>query len=150
MSMNKGLLLCGLALALSGVQAGELYKWTDAQGKVHFSDKPPKPSVATAKTVEVKVQPVTEAQRQEAQARLARLKAIADQPPLLGGTGPDAMIPPDARQAQGVTGGTACERAWRGYNESVACFSANRGAGNRISAEGFEKCKAVAEPAPCK
>ncbi|MFD2453595.1 DUF4124 domain-containing protein [Ideonella paludis] len=81
MSMTKAMLLCGLALALCGVQAGELYKWTDAQGKVHFSDKPPKPSVATAKTVEVKVQPVTEAQRQEAQARLARLKAIADQPP---------------------------------------------------------------------
>jgi hypothetical protein len=148
--MSQWLLLGLLPLALQGVQAGELYNWTDAQGKVHFSDKPPKPSVGTAKTVEVKVQPVTEAQRSEAQARQARLKAIADRPSVLGGTGPDAMIPPDARQAQRPTGGTACELSWREYNQSVACFSSNRGAGNRISAEGFEKCQAVAEPAPCK
>jgi hypothetical protein len=148
--MSKLLLLLGLLpLALHGVQAGELYKWTDADGKVHFSDKPPKPSVATAKTVEVKVQPVTEAQRLEAEARLAKLKATTGHGTLMGGTGPDAMIPPGTRQG-GSTGGTACERAWREYNESVACFSSNRGAGNRISAEGFEKCKAMAEPAPCK
>ena len=147
--MKKLLLLGLLPLIFQGVQAGELYKWTDAQGKVHFSDKPPKPSVGTAKTVEVKVPPVSEAQRLEANARLAKLKATAGQGTVIGGTGPDAMIPSDARQG-GAIGGTACERAWREYNESVACFSANRGAGNRISAEGFEKCKAVAEPAPCK
>ena len=148
--MRKFLLLGLSLLTLHSVQAGELYKWTDANGKVHFSDKPPKPSVGTAKTVEVKVQPVTEAQRLEAEARLAKLKASAGQGgTLIGGTGPDAMVPPDSRQG-GATGGTACERAWREYNESLACFSSNRGAGNRISAEGFEKCKAVAEPAPCK
>lgn len=147
--MRKLLLLLLLPLAVQSVQAGELYKWTDADGKVHFSDKPPKPSVGTATTVEVKVPPVSEAQRQEANARLAKLKASAGQGTLLGGTGPDAMIPPDARQGA-ATGGSACERAWREYNESLACFSSNRGAGNRISAEGFEKCKAVAEPAPCK
>jgi hypothetical protein len=151
MSMNRMLLLCLLALMFQGAQAGELYKWTDAQGKVHFSDKPPKPSVGTAKTVEVKAPPVSEAQRLEAEARLARLRATAGQGgTLIGGTGPDVMIPPEARQAAGGAGGTACERAWREYNESVACFSANRGPGNRISAEGFEKCKAVAEPAPCR
>jgi Domain of unknown function (DUF4124) len=146
----KELLLLGLlSLIFQGVQAGELYKWTDAQGKVHFSDKPPKPSVGTAQTVEVKVTPVSEAQRLEANARLAKLKASVGQGTVMGGIGPDAMIPPDARQG-GAMGGSACERAWREYNESVACFSANRGAGNRITAEGFEKCKAVAEPAPCR
>lgn len=148
--MSKLLLLLGLLpMALHGVQAGELYKWTDANGKVHFSDKPPKASVATAKTVEVKVQPVTEAQRLEAEARLAKLKASAGQGTLIGGTGADAMIPPDARQG-GATGGTACERAWREYNESQACFSNHRAGGGKFSAEGFEKCKALAEPAPCK
>lgn len=141
--------LCVLPWLCTGLQAGELYKWTDAQGKVHFSDKPPKPSVGTAKTVEVKVAPVSEAQRLEANARLVRLKAAAAHGATIGGTGPDVMIPPESRQGA-AAGGSACERAWREYNESVACFSANRGAGNRISTEGFEKCKAVAEPAPCK
>ena len=40
-----------LMLPLSDLHAGEVYKWTDAEGKVHFSATPPPKK---AKTVEVK------------------------------------------------------------------------------------------------
>ncbi|TDM06851.1 MAG: hypothetical protein C4K60_14590 [Ideonella sp. MAG2] len=144
--MYKLLLLSLLPLAMLSVQAGELYRWTDAQGKVHFSDKPPKTGAGTAQRVEVNVPPVTEAQRQEAEARLAKLKAAAR---VAHGSGSVGMTPPDARAASD-TGGTPCERAWREYNESLACFSAHRGGGGKVSAAGFEKCKNVVEPSACK
>ncbi|MFZ2525230.1 MAG: glutaredoxin family protein [Candidatus Ferrigenium altingense] len=35
------LLLSCLAVMPSGMQAGELYRWVDAQGKVHYGDVPP-------------------------------------------------------------------------------------------------------------
>lgn len=40
-----------LMLPLGNLHAGEVYKWTDAQGKVHFSATPP---AEKTKTVEVK------------------------------------------------------------------------------------------------
>jgi hypothetical protein len=47
--MNKLLALCLLAFSLSAT--AEIYKWTDAEGRVHFGDKPSegsKPQALTA------------------------------------------------------------------------------------------------------
>lgn len=43
--------LAVLTLSITGAYAGEVYKWTDAEGKVHFSARPPTEKAAT---VEVK------------------------------------------------------------------------------------------------
>ncbi|HWA11909.1 MAG TPA: DUF4124 domain-containing protein [Burkholderiales bacterium] len=40
----------GLLLAAS-LATAETYKWTDAEGKVHYSDQPPPPSVKDSRTV---------------------------------------------------------------------------------------------------
>jgi len=42
-------LACGGLLAMPAL--GELYKWTDAEGKVHYSDRPPPPNVKQSTTV---------------------------------------------------------------------------------------------------
>ena len=42
------LLLCGLAL-MAGHAHAELYKWTDSQGKIHYSDQPPTVKTQTIK-----------------------------------------------------------------------------------------------------
>ncbi|HEV8645322.1 MAG TPA: DUF4124 domain-containing protein [Burkholderiales bacterium] len=42
-------LACGCLLAIPAL--GELYKWTDAEGKVHYSDQPPPPNVKQPVTV---------------------------------------------------------------------------------------------------
>ena len=40
--MNRHLWLAGLmAMAIHGVQAGELYRWVDSSGKVYYGDLPP-------------------------------------------------------------------------------------------------------------
>ncbi len=42
-------LACGCLPAIPAL--GELYKWTDAEGKVHYSDQPPPPNVKQPVTV---------------------------------------------------------------------------------------------------
>lgn len=42
-------LACGCLLAIPAL--GELYKWTDAEGKVHYSDQPPPPNIKQPVTV---------------------------------------------------------------------------------------------------
>jgi hypothetical protein len=50
-SFCKSLVVLSLMLVALGATAGEVYKWTDKDGKVHFSSKPPKDKQAK---VEVK------------------------------------------------------------------------------------------------
>lgn len=42
-----------LALAAAAVQAQPLYKWTDANGRVHYGDRPPKGFKGTVERVDV-------------------------------------------------------------------------------------------------
>jgi hypothetical protein len=37
----KRVLLCALLIAWSGMASAVVYKWVDAQGKVHYGDQPP-------------------------------------------------------------------------------------------------------------
>jgi hypothetical protein len=46
-------LACGCLLATPAL--GELYKWTDAEGKVHYSDQPPPPNIKQPVTVKPRV-----------------------------------------------------------------------------------------------
>ena len=55
--MRNFLLLSFLALALP-LEAAQLYKWVDADGKVHYSDKPPAGNVSAEKQKIKKLQNV--------------------------------------------------------------------------------------------
>ena len=39
------------ALALAAPAAAEVYRWTDSQGRVHYSDQPPPPSIKQMKRI---------------------------------------------------------------------------------------------------
>ncbi len=47
--MKRLLVAIGLALCLALPAAAQMYKWVDASGKVHYSDKPPPSNVKTEK-----------------------------------------------------------------------------------------------------
>ncbi|MCL6555446.1 MAG: DUF4124 domain-containing protein [Burkholderiales bacterium] len=47
----KVLLPLLLALALPGLAAAQLYRWVDAQGRVHYSDTPPPAGARTSKSL---------------------------------------------------------------------------------------------------
>jgi len=63
--INAGRLLFLGALAFTGHAHAELYKWTDGQGKVHYSDQPP---TVSAQTIKVPQPGQTEATTQAAQS----------------------------------------------------------------------------------
>ncbi len=46
--MTKRIIVtAALILSMSNIHAGEVYKWTDAEGKIHFSARPPTEKAAT-------------------------------------------------------------------------------------------------------
>lgn len=49
--LSRALPLAASLLLAAVPAAAELYKWTDAEGKVHFSDQPPPPGVKAPVTV---------------------------------------------------------------------------------------------------
>jgi glutaredoxin len=44
-AMKLRILICALLLSAGASQAGNLYRWVDSNGTVHYSDQPPPPSV---------------------------------------------------------------------------------------------------------
>jgi glutaredoxin len=48
--MNRIVILL-LALAFAAPASAELFRWTDAQGRVHYSDQPPPPNIKQMKRI---------------------------------------------------------------------------------------------------
>ena len=71
------LLLAGLSTVSA---AGELYKWVDKDGKVHFSDKPPPASAKQSEQLAVPRanEPFKESDSESAAERAARLRQAAE------------------------------------------------------------------------
>lgn len=78
--MTAGLLTtlaCACLLAIPAL--GELYKWTDAQGKVHYSDQPPPPEVKQPVTVKPRSPAPRTAAPEAAGTPTAAPKSVAEQ-----------------------------------------------------------------------
>lgn len=77
--MRRGLVALLLAVVTAMSAAGELYKWVDKDGKVHFSDKPPP---ADAKQSQQLAAPTKEtfkeSDTESAAERAARLRQAAE------------------------------------------------------------------------
>ena len=63
-----GILLTGLLLA-AGVSAEEMYRWVDAEGKVHFGDRPP--TGTQARDISGELGPINSADANTAQGQPA-------------------------------------------------------------------------------
>jgi hypothetical protein len=144
------LLMAFLGLCNTPFAAG-VYKWTDAQGRVHFSDVPPVDKGAEAQKVDVKKSELTEAQKKELAARQAKekelLKSASGKPASSSAAQSPESAASGAKQAQGSA---SCEEAWKKYNESYACFDPYRMVNGRIRPEGFERCVQLPQPERCK
>ena len=78
--VNTGLLatlVCGCLLTMPALS--ELYKWTDAQGNVHYSDQPPPPNVKQPVTVKPRRPAAPTAAPEAAGAPAAAPKTQAEQ-----------------------------------------------------------------------
>lgn len=75
--LSGALPLAASLILAAAPAAAELYKWTDAEGKVHFSDQPPPPEIKAPVTVKPR-RPAVAAEKQRncarAKAQLASLQ----------------------------------------------------------------------------
>jgi len=78
MASTRVALACVALLMLTAAHAQVLYKWTDAQGKVQYSDQPPKSFSGAVTRIEPDVQPTAVPAAPKAPAKAEGAKASDD------------------------------------------------------------------------
>jgi hypothetical protein len=135
-----GLLL--LAALACGAQASEIYRWVDENGKTHVSNVVPEKYKKAARRIDTGQAPSPEARR-EAEERAAADRARAAASAAAAAARP---APAPAPAAAAVPAETECERAYRLYEESLACFAPFLNANGTMKGEAIEKCTPVPDP----
>jgi Sec-independent protein translocase protein TatA len=149
MISKVALLLFG-SLSLA-TYAADVFRWVDENGKIHYGDSVPERYKQAAKKLDAERANVTSAQRQEAEARLAREKAAAEsmrraREAKLGATQSSSAKSPDIARVDGNAG---CAEQMKRYQESLDCFAPYRTARGGIKQEAFQHCTEVKQPAGC-
>jgi hypothetical protein len=131
------------------VQAADLYRWVDEDGKTHFSDIVPEKYKKSAKRYDSGQYKVNEADRKAAQERA---RQVAEHP--VNKTAPQetaqdkqsiSMDAP-AKQQKKPVNPNDCNALRQQYAESQACFSTFRNANGSVRGEAFERCVDVPDP----
>jgi len=140
------LFLCAVSLV---ARAGDVFKWVDENGKVHYGESVPERYKQHAKKVDLSGVEVSDEQRQEAEARRAREKAQAEslqgtREARTGAPQPAAPPPPDVPKS-----GNECQEQMKKYLESQDCFAPYRNANGGINPEAFQHCSEVKQPVGC-
>ena len=156
-SVRTGVEMRWITLLLLGslgahVQAANIYRWVDEQGRIHYGDAIPMSYEAKGRSIEVKSSEVTDAQRQDAAERVAKerdtVEALARaRQALTSNASAKATVPIGSGKAND---GGGCEQEWRRYRESQACLAPFRTATGAIKVEAFEHCLQLKQPAACK
>ncbi|OGB20525.1 MAG: hypothetical protein A3I66_05590 [Burkholderiales bacterium RIFCSPLOWO2_02_FULL_57_36] len=135
-------MLC-VVVPFNSLNAAEMYRWVDENGRTQFSDIVPEKYKKTAKRIDSGKYELTEEQRKEAESRMAKEKAAAaptqaattEQTSTLSGQN----VPPQPD-------GTDCATQYRLYHESLQCYGPYRNANGSIKVEAHEKCIPVMDP----
>jgi hypothetical protein len=149
--LNKTTALLSALLITTAAYGGEIYKWKDKDGQIHFGDSSYQAKTQSPEKVKLTGTKVTAAQRKEAEdiAENNRMRA-AGKPTAT----PDASpaVPADSTQ----TGQTMspskrkikeCQEAWRKYKESQECFGQYALVGGGINGVAFQHCTDIKQPA---
>jgi len=141
------------SLALLGpVQASDIYRWVDDQGRTHLSDVVPDRYRDSATRVDSRQYELTPQQRRESEDRAAREKARAAtrvEPGVPASPAPASDGPPPPlvkRPVERVTATTSCATWWRLYRESQECFGPFHTVGGGIKPEAFDHCNEIPSP----
>lgn len=153
MNIRKFLILFLLgALPLSAV-AGNIYRWVDDNGMVHYGDTVPDKykDTATRKPELKDEHPVIDAKgTSEEQNARARAREILDDRPKPPAAPPAAPVAEPEPATAAPTASLTCQQQWAAYNASQACFATYRNANGSVQAEAFEQCTPVPEPPRCE
>jgi len=75
--VNRKVWLTGLLLALAAPAYAQLYKWVDAEGKVHYSDQPPPATATKEQKLNIRTTPQEPPAAAETEAKAAEAKPAA-------------------------------------------------------------------------
>lgn len=148
-AIPAALFSAGLAAIAFSVQAAEIYKWTDEDGRTHFADSVPDRYKSAATRVDPGSSEVPDTQRKEAEARAAKEKSAMNRAREKSG---NSGLPAGTKPA---TGGSAtadarraadCEILFRRYRESQECFAPYRLANGALRVEAYQRCTEVPDP----
>ena len=151
--------LLGVVLATVPVSAAPtIYRWTDEQGKTHYTEQVPEKYLKTAKPVATGGAEPSVAQQREAQERAAsqqRRAAAIDSAASKAKSNirpsPAASTPRVKRPAQVPNERTDCPTWARLDQESLDCFGPYRTTRGATRVEAFTYCTAVdAPPSRCR
>lgn len=139
-------ILCWIGLASLPAFGGEIYKWIDNEGKVHYGDRVPDqykkratvPDLPEIATVDLSSPPVPQLGDVYGDSGLSAGRSRLQDDDVLWSSGVSETDASDA----------ACEAKMQRYRESQACFAPYRLANGAIKAEAFEHCTAIPQP-PC-
>jgi hypothetical protein len=127
-----------------------IYRWTDANGRVQYSQQVPEDRQHTARTLDGRK--INVVQREKGSPpRMSDIPAPPAQPEnaVTNSAKPTGPSP----SAPGLSARQRCEAAWREYEASVACFAQNRqplrGGRSAPSDQANAQCREVPQPARC-
>lgn len=140
----KSVVLLSIMLA-SATAYGEVYKWTDEKGQVHYDNALSKSRKESAEKIKVKNVSVMQSEHPEGGMRYVPSPREQNNQ---GTATPDAAAADSGAPAGNK--GSKCEEEWRKYRESQACFAPYViGGGRGVRAEAYEHCTSVSQPALC-
>ena len=150
MTRKTALLLVLFSMSLPA-RADDVFRWVDDDGKIHYGESVPERYKQKARKVDLSgVGGVSDAQRQEAEGRLAkekaRVEALQRSREEKADAAPAATTPPppDVPQA-----GNECQDQMSKYLASQDCFGPYRNANGSIKPEAFDNCTEVKQPTGC-
>jgi hypothetical protein len=156
MMLPRTIALLAALLIAASASGGEIYKWKDKDGNVHFSDSESasKAQIQNSEKMKLHGTSVTEERRKEAEAIAAKYKKMTAHdeesshssttaPASPDGDTPIAQDKPPAEDKK-----SKCLEAWRKYRESQDCFApyvTSRG----VRGDAYQVCTEVKQPEFC-
>jgi len=137
---------------LSLAYGADVFSWVDEDGKVHYGDSVPERYKQRAKRLDPRGA-VSAAQRQEAEARLARERARIEsirkaREDSLDEAAQSASAPTPAAPLASDSA-NICQEQLKKFLDSQACFAPYRLKDGGIKPEAFQRCTEVKEPRGC-
>jgi Domain of unknown function (DUF4124) len=127
----------------------DVFRWVDENGKVHYGDTIPDKYKQKAKKVEAAGAGVTDAQRMEAESRIAKERARAEslqrtREAQAEGAQTISSPPSDVPKAK-----DECQEQLQKYLDSQTCFAPYFLRGGGVKPEAFQNCTEVKQPRGC-
>lgn len=140
--MKTALAVVCLLAIMAPSHAVDVYKWTDSQGGVHYSDAAPAASAASSSSVNVADDDLSANELRSARERLARERRKLAEPI----SNPDGVDATSRREP--VAHADSCADSWAQYDASAMCFRRNRltDNGKGVSPAGEAFCKQLPQP----